>query len=650
MSSEYKKLLHEKSVRSALVKRDASALNINNLADKLKGLKDKPFNPRIFNNYMKEFDRTLADLKQDNHIFVQHIMYAGTQASKDEEFKQDQVSYNNTLENVMCAEDEIRTYFEENGSIAKASEQLAVSTTDPGIAEVLKHLSQTQAKAEERQAKAAADAEERQAKAAADAEERLNLVLQSINQAQTARDEAAAEAQRQAAEAQKVAQKAATDAQAAREKATADSQKAVLKNLIEVQKEANAVANSPKPVQPFWTPKGDMTDYLSYKSFVKKFDYFVTNTPKDIDKLNWLMSSVKGNAYEMIKHLTLEDANYEIAKEKLKKAYLDDAKIKDSLAKAIYQYKNQNPEKNYANVIKGLITLENYIAELKNVHKIDCYETAADFLISHIITSNLPGPVKIELSNKAETIYPKLTQIFELVPKAVDKLNWSNNQSNSIKDNSKKSNNSNSDPQNDSNNSKAFINVNSISEGDSTPKAQNQKSKKNYNRGNSKYRNPPNCRFCHSRKHTSSYCPKYADEKARMEIIIKQLGPKKQCKTCLQADHPGYVRFEYHLCRCSEKNGTIHTKVMCPKRLKTSNDANHPIYNTSLTIFDPAIPDHDTGIYSTLSKSQRAVALQTAVFAAVNKEAAEVPLHSRNIAILADTAAQRSLVTKDAVN
>ena len=120
-------------------------------------------------------------------------MYAGTQASKDEEFKQDQVSYNNTLENVMCAEDEIRTYFEENGSIAKASEQLAVSTTDPGIAEVLKHLSQTQAKAEERQSKT----EERQAKAAADAEERLNLVLQSINQAQTARDEAAAEAQRE---------------------------------------------------------------------------------------------------------------------------------------------------------------------------------------------------------------------------------------------------------------------------------------------------------------------------------------------------------------------------------------------------------------------------------------------------------------------
>ena len=65
------------------------------------------------------------------------------------------------------------------------------------------------------------------------------------------------------------------------------------------------------------------------------------------------------------------------------------------------------------------------------------------------------------------------------------------------------------------------------------------------------------------------------------------------------------------------------------------------------TIFAPATPDHDTGVYSVTSKVQRAVALQTAVFAAANPEATEVPIHERNIAILADTAAQRSLVTKE---
>ena len=79
--------------------------------------------------------------------------------------------------------------------------------------------------------------------------------------------------------------------------------------MIKVQTEANAVANSPKTLQPFWTPKGDINDYLGYKSFIKKFDYFVSNTPKETDKLNWLLSSVKGNVYEKIKHLALEDTN-----------------------------------------------------------------------------------------------------------------------------------------------------------------------------------------------------------------------------------------------------------------------------------------------------------------------------------------------------
>ena len=186
--SDYKKLLLEKSVRSALVKRNASALDINSLADELKKLKEKPFNARIFKNLTKEFDSKLSDLKQDNHMFVQHIMYASTHASKDEEFTQDQRSYRNTLHIVMCAEDEVRTFFEDNGSIAKVSEQPAVSTTDPGIAEVLKQMSISQSKAatEARQAQTAA--EERQAKATADAETRLNLLLKSMSQAQTARD------------------------------------------------------------------------------------------------------------------------------------------------------------------------------------------------------------------------------------------------------------------------------------------------------------------------------------------------------------------------------------------------------------------------------------------------------------------------------
>ena len=134
-----------------------------------------------------------------------------------------------------------------------------------------------------------------------------------------------------------------------------------------------------------------------------------------------------------------------------------------------------------------------------------------------------------------------------------------------------------------------------------------------------------------------------------MAIIKKQIDNKAQCETCLQLEHPGYGCKRHFLCACDAKD-YHHPTVMCPKSIKISNDTNHPVYNTHLTIFDPATPDHDTGIYNTLAKTQRAVGLQTAVFAAVNKEAADIPLHCQNIAILADTAAQRSLITKEAAD
>ena len=129
-------------------------------------------------------------------MFVQHIMYACTQASKDEEFKQDQESYNNTLDSVMIIEDEVRTFFEEKGLIAKVSDQPAVSTTDPGISEVLKQMSIAQAEARQAQAQAQAEAkqaqaaaEEHLAKAAAEAEERGEKEAAEAREAQVAAEE-----------------------------------------------------------------------------------------------------------------------------------------------------------------------------------------------------------------------------------------------------------------------------------------------------------------------------------------------------------------------------------------------------------------------------------------------------------------------------
>ena len=111
------------------------------------------------------------------------------------------------------------------------------------------------------------------------------------------------------------------------------------------QAAATKAATGPKPIQPFFHPKGDMSDYLAYKSFIKKFEYFVINVEQLVDKLWWLLSSVKGDAYELIKNLSLEATNYQVALDKLNKTYLNDDKIKQSIVSTIYNYKNPSPDK-----------------------------------------------------------------------------------------------------------------------------------------------------------------------------------------------------------------------------------------------------------------------------------------------------------------
>ena len=192
------------------------------------------------------------------------------------------------------------------------------------------------------------------------------------------------------------------------------------------QAEALQSAKGPKPVQPIFSPKGDLGDYLNFKNFKDNFNYFVRNVPENKDKLKWLMSSVKGDAYEQIKGLSLENNNFDIAVTKLERKYMSREKILKAIFTSIYQYKNANPDKSYTNVLQGLTSLENNIQDLKVSHKLDCTIGAADKLISLIIFSNLPSQLRTELINTTGSTYPSVNQIFENIEKVVDKVNMAN--------------------------------------------------------------------------------------------------------------------------------------------------------------------------------------------------------------------------------
>ena len=76
----------------------------------------------------------------------------------------------------------------------------------------------------------------------------------------------------------------------------------------------------PKAAQPFFHPKNNDSDYQMFSEFIQKFDNFVLKCKGDV-KLQWLQSSVKGDALLLIKYLSANDANYKTAKERLVKRY-----------------------------------------------------------------------------------------------------------------------------------------------------------------------------------------------------------------------------------------------------------------------------------------------------------------------------------------
>ena len=107
------------------------------------------------------------------------------------------------------------------------------------------------------------------------------------------------------------------DEQAKREREQSLRQDKLITELSKNQMAATAAVSGPKPVQPTFLPKGEISDYLFYKGFIKKFEYFTRNVARNVDTLNWLFQCVKGDAFELIKNLTLEDVNYKIALDKL---------------------------------------------------------------------------------------------------------------------------------------------------------------------------------------------------------------------------------------------------------------------------------------------------------------------------------------------
>ena len=134
----------------------------------------------------------------------------------------------------------------------------------------------------------------------------------------------------------------------------------------------------------------------------------------DKAKLSLLKSYLTGYAAQLISHLTLEEANYEVAIKLLTEEFLDIPLIVDEIFKQLLDA-SPKYDANFINVKQFLSETRADLAELRTSYNLDFFEeeTKGSKIISHIVFAKLPTIPLRELVHKVGTNYPTIKDIFD---------------------------------------------------------------------------------------------------------------------------------------------------------------------------------------------------------------------------------------------
>ena len=361
----------------------------------------------------------------------------------------------------------------------------------------------------------------------------------------------------------------------------------------------------PKAAQPFFQPKNNDTDYVSFSEFIQNFDSFVLKCKPDV-RLQWLKSSLKGEALMLIKHLSPSDANYNTARDRLVKRYNNPDVLKHGLVQTLLSFKAEsNPR--FTKVMSSMTGFCNALEELKTTHSIDTADKLLEELKREILFYNLPIPIRQGLIEKLQKNYPTSEEIIQKYEEVVTKLNLLENSS---------------QPKASAKETKA-----------ATPSDRNDLTTFSVNH---KTQNDEKCLFC-GNSHKSYRCDTVTSMEARKNILKKK--QPKVCTNCGCKEHPKYPDC-YFTAYCSIQecsNRQRHTKLYCPKFCKS---AKSPQQIHQVTTAPNSV--------HSINQESKSVALPTDIFSAKNNEALKMPLVQRNIRTLLDSAAQKTLISKTA--
>ena len=139
--------------------------------------------------------------------------------------------------------------------------------------------------------------------------------------------------------------------------------------------------------------------------------------------MGFLLSSVKGDAFALIKNLKCTEANYAIAKDVLEKHYNKSDTIKEQLLLQCLKFKVPKVNSDLSNFVSSVINLNVYISELKQNHGIDILaENSGCQPIRAVVHDILPGDILDKYQTLTGVEYPILEQIISNAQKVAERI------------------------------------------------------------------------------------------------------------------------------------------------------------------------------------------------------------------------------------
>ena len=268
------------------------------------------------------------------------------------------------------------------------------------------------------------------------------------------------------------------------------------KSLVDQIKSHTASSKTgPKALQPKFKPKGNDSDFAEFSSFLSKFEFFIAKCSTNVEKLQWLQTSVEGEAVGLIKHFSLVEDNYAIALKKLTDRYSNPDVVKHMLFQSILSFKCEAGTK-FSKTQSAMTAFSNTLDELRTVHNLPIGDLLCKELLREICFYNLPSEVRKGLIEETNNNYPPIAEIITKLDKVITKLNITGCSSSSSKSNSQ------SNVTNSNLNGITTLNVNH-----SMPNASNKKTKVN------------KCLFCGNSGHYFWKCTQVKTKDERLKIL-----------------------------------------------------------------------------------------------------------------------------------